>query len=220
MSVRGWTGGSFAGIVTAGLAVALLAAADAPKKGTPTPPPAAAKSAAVKPAPAAMPEAAAGPLPPKPGPEHALLARGAGTWDATVAFKVGPPGAPAQVSKGVETRRVCCGGLWLVTDFKSIAPAAPFEGHGFIGYDPLKKRYVAGWIDTDQTRPMLSEGAFDAAGKVMTMKGRMDRGAGEPVSWTEVETWKDPDHRVFTMAMSGADGVESEVFTITYARRK
>jgi hypothetical protein len=209
MSMRGGNGGPILAIVTAGLAVALLAAAEAPKKTVPVPPPAAAK-----------PVAPAGPVPPKPGPEHALLARGAGTWDAAVEFKAGPPGAPPQVSKGVETSRLCCGGLWLITDFKSTPPAAPFEGHGVIGYDPVKKRYVATWIDTDLTRPMMSEGTFDAAGKVMTMKGRMERGSGETVSWTEVETWKDDGHRVFTMAMSGADGVESGAFTITYTRRK
>jgi hypothetical protein len=211
MSMRRRVGGFFVASAGACLAALLCAAADAPKKTAPGP---AATPATAKPA------APSGPAPPKPGAEHLLLARGAGIWDATVEFKSAHPGAPAQVSKGVETGRLCCGGLWLLTDFKSAPPAAAFEGHGSLGYDPATRRYVATWVDGELTRPMLSEGAFDAAGKVLTLKGRMVRASGEPVNWTEVETWKDDDHRVLTMAMSGPDGAESQVFTITYARRR
>jgi len=93
--------------------------------------------------PAAAPAATSQGMPPlpRPGPEHAIFKDGAGTWDATVeSFMV--PGAPPSVSKGVETSRVGCGGLCLITDFKGSftmgpppAPPTTFEGHGTDTYD-------------------------------------------------------------------------------------
>jgi len=52
----------------------------------------------------------------KPGPEHEILKKSVGTWDATVEEMA--PGAPAKTSKGTETAKLV-GGLWLVSDFKS-----------------------------------------------------------------------------------------------------
>src|SRR6266850_889102 len=77
---------------------------------------------------------AAAPDNPKPSAQHADLARGEGTWDASVEISMGPPGTPPQVSKGVETDRLCCGGLWMITEFKSNPGSSPFEGHGITGY--------------------------------------------------------------------------------------
>src|SRR5688500_16062582 len=67
--------------------------------------------------------------PPKPGPEHDILKKDAGIWDATIQ-EMTEPGAPPKESKGVETNTLACGGLWLVTDFKGEMMGQPFQGHG------------------------------------------------------------------------------------------
>lgn len=54
---------------------------------------------------------------PKPGPEHAIFKDVAGIWDAKVESFMAP-GAPPSVSSGLETARVGCGGLCMITDFK------------------------------------------------------------------------------------------------------
>src|SRR5262249_26750700 len=90
-----------------------------------------------------------------PRPEHALLAQQEGTWDAVVEIPTGTQGASSQKSSGTETARMCCGGLWLVTDFKSDSSSPPFEGHGITGYDATKRQYVYVWVDTDVTGTMI-----------------------------------------------------------------
>jgi len=155
----------------------------------------------------------------KPTAEHATLARAEGTWDASVEISMGPPGTPPQTSKGVETNRLCCGGLWMVSEFKSNPGSAPFEGHGMIGYEPAKKKDVSTWVDSDLTTPMTSEGTYDAATRTLTMRGSMTS-KGKTMQWRNVEVWKDDDTRQFTMYMRGPDGKESPGLSITYTRRK
>src|SRR6185503_17588298 len=78
----------------------------------------------------------------KPGPEHAFLAKDAGTWDATITDK-----NTGVVSKGTEVRRMV-GGLWLIGDFTSEMNGQPFVGHGITGFDQDKKKYVGAWVDS------------------------------------------------------------------------
>jgi hypothetical protein len=164
-------------------------------------------------------DAAAAPEIPRPTAEHAALARAEGTWDASVEISIGPPGSPPQLSKAVETNRVCCGGLWMITEFKSNPGSPPFEGHGITGYEPAMKRYLSTWVDSDLTKPMTSEGAYDATGRTLTMRGSMTSN-GKTMQWRNVEVWKDDDTRQFTMFMRGPGGKESPSLNITYARRK
>jgi len=164
-------------------------------------------------------EPAAAPESPKPTSEHAALARSEGTWDASVETSMGPPGTPPQKSKGVETNRICCGGLWMITDYKSNPGSAPFEGHGMTGYEPAKKKYVSTWVDSDLTTPMTSEGTYDAATRTLTMRGSMNS-RGKTLQWRNVEVWKDDDTRQFTQYMRGPGGKETPGVSITYTRRK
>src|SRR2546425_1464959 len=156
---------------------------------------------------------------PKATAEHAALGRAEGAWDASVEVSMGPPGSPPQTSKGVETNRLCCGGLWVISEFKNNPGSSAFEGHGITGYEPAKKRYISTWVDSDLTTPMTSEGAYDAAGKTLTMRGSM-MSRGKTKQWRDVEVWKDDDTRQFTMYRRGPDGKETPSLSITYTRRK
>jgi uncharacterized protein DUF1579 len=162
---------------------------------------------------------------PKPGPEHALFKEAAGVWDAKVESWMAP-GAPPSVSKGVETNRVGCGGLCLITDFKGSfvmgppgTPAMAFEGHGTETYDQGKKKYVGTWIDSMSTGLSLSESTYDAATKTMTgtMEGPDMTGAVQKMK--SVMEHKD-GQRIFTMSMTGPDGKETPAMKITYTKRK
>ena len=66
---------------------------------------------------------------------------------------------------------------------------------------------------------MVSEGAYDATGKVLTMRGSMTS-RGKTLQWRDVEIWKDDDTHQFTMYMRGPDGKETPSLNITYTRRK
>ncbi|HSD66428.1 MAG TPA: DUF1579 domain-containing protein [Vicinamibacteria bacterium] len=163
----------------------------------------------------AVPVLAQMPPMPQPGPEHAMLKKDVGTWDATVeAFM--EPGAPPTVSKGTDTVTMV-GGFWQVSEFKSEMMGQPFEGRGATGYDPAKKKYVGTWIDSMTPGYYTMEGTYDPATKtlVTTMEGPDPTGV---VTKTRATTeWKDADTRVFTMY--GPDG-KAVGMRITYKRRK
>jgi hypothetical protein len=147
---------------------------------------------------------------PKPGPEHDVLKKLAGTWDATMKFAGGE-------SKGVMTYKMDLGGLWLVSAFEGEFGGQKFSGKGFDSYDPAKKKYVGVWVDSMVTSPLLMEGTFDAAKKVMTMAGDGPGPDGKPVKFKAVTTFKDEDNVTFDMYMGDE---KTPGFTITYKRKK
>jgi len=152
---------------------------------------------------------------PQPGPEHEMLKKDVGTWDATVEMFM-TPGAPATVSKGTETVTML-GGFWQLSEFKSEMMGQPFEGRGATGYDPVKKKYVGTWIDTMTPGYYTVEGTYDPATKTLTAMMEGPDPSGVVTKTKETTEWKDADTRVFTMY--APDG-QSVSMRITYKRRK
>jgi hypothetical protein len=152
---------------------------------------------------------------PQPGPEHEMLKKDVGTWDATVEMFM-EPGAPPSSSKGTETVTMM-GGFWQVSEFKAEMMGQPFEGRGAAGYDPAKKKYVGTWIDTMTPAYYTMEATYDAATKTMTSTMEGPDPSGQVTKTKATTEWKDPDTRVFTMY--GPDG-KSAGMRITYKRRK
>jgi len=148
-----------------------------------------------------------------PGPEHAVLKRLEGTWNATV--KMGDSETP-----GTATYKLECSGLWLVSDFRSEFGGQPFQGRGLDSYDPAKKKYVSVWVDSMTTRPLLLEGEFDKAKKTLTMTGEGPGMDGKPAKYRNTTHIPDDDHLTFTMFLTGADGKETKVMTIEYVKKK
>ena len=163
---------------------------------------------------------------PKPGPAHAIFTDTAGTWDARVeSFMV--PGGPPSISSGVETDRVGCGGLCLITDFKGSfvmgppsTPPSSFEGHGTETYDPAKKKYIGSWTDSMSAGLFVTEGTYDAATKTTTGSMEGPDLMGQVSKMRSTVTRPDPNTRVFSMFAAGPDGKESLGMRITYTRRK
>ncbi|HYN03132.1 MAG TPA: DUF1579 domain-containing protein [Vicinamibacteria bacterium] len=152
---------------------------------------------------------------PTPGPEHDMLKKDVGTWDATVEMFMAP-GAPPEVSKGTETVTMM-GGFWQLAEFKSEMMGQPFEGRGAMGYDPAKKKYVGTWVDTMTPGYSTVEATYDPAKKTMT--GTMEGTGPDGVLAKTKETtvWTDSDARVFTMY--APDGT-TPMMRISYKRRK
>ena len=146
---------------------------------------------------------------PKPGPEHGQLKRLEGTWDATMKFM-------GMESKGTMTYKMEVGGLWLTSHFEGEFAGQKFTGKGLDSYDPGKKKFVAVWVDSMITTPLLMEGTYDKDKHQLTMTGDGPGPAG-PVKFKAVTTYKDNDNVVFDMYM--ADG-KDPAFTIVYKRKK
>jgi hypothetical protein len=154
---------------------------------------------------------------PKPGPEHKLFDMDAGTWDATVETFM--PGAAPMTSKGTETNTIGCGGLCLISDFKSLMGGAPFHGHGTSAWDPAKKKYVGTWTDSMSAGISVSEMTYDPATKTATGWQEGPDMTGKVVKSKGVVQYKDANNRVFTMYTTGPDGKEVPSMKISYTKK-
>ena len=71
-------------------------------------------------------------------------------------------------STGTMERKLIMGGRFLQEKYEGKAMGQPFFGMGIMGYDKLKKKYTAVWIDTMTTSIMHSLGTYDAEKKTFT----------------------------------------------------
>jgi hypothetical protein len=151
----------------------------------------------------------------KLGPELALLADDAGTWDAEVTINPAP-NAPPLPSRGVSVGRIGCGGRWLLVDFKN---ETGFEGHGVYGYDPGRRAYVSTWVDNMRSFLVVATGSYDADRRVMTYTSEASLPDGRQLRWREETERLDADTRRFRQFFPGPDGADFETMSVTYRRR-
>jgi len=147
---------------------------------------------------------------PKPGPEHEVLKKLEGTWEATMK-------AEGMESKGTMVYKMEMGGLWLTSAFDGNFAGMKFSGRGLDTYDSTKKKYVGVWADSMSTSPMHMEGTYDKEKKTMTLVGDGPGPDGKPANWKSVTITTGDDTMVFHMYLG--DGKEP-MFTINYKRKK
>jgi hypothetical protein len=149
---------------------------------------------------------------PKPGPEHTLLQKMEGTWDATVSVL-------GTKSKGELICKMECGGLWRERDLKSSLGTLNFHTKGLDGYDPVKKKYVSVVFDSASTVPMTMEGTYDEETKVFTLTGEGRNFDGSSEQIKTLTKYVDDDHVTFEMHRIFPGGKERKMITIEYTRR-
>ena len=97
----------------------------------------------------------------------------------------------------------------------------PFEGMGVHGYDNLKQKYVAMWIDNMMTGLFTSEGTCDASGKIITLLGEdTDPTTGKAMQIRSVLRIVDDNKWVSETYCQGPDGKEFMAVELTYTRKK
>jgi hypothetical protein len=155
---------------------------------------------------------------PKPGREHAMLKQTfEGEWDA-VAKHFGD--AKTEQCFGKETVKSAYGGFWLVIDYSGDMEGKPFTGHGTLGYDPMKKKYVMTWVDSMTPFAMVTEGEADAQGKTFTFTGEgYCPDLGKTAKFREVMEIQDSNHRTLAFYRADKDGHEKKMGEIFYTRR-
>ncbi|MFN0207291.1 MAG: DUF1579 family protein [Planctomycetota bacterium] len=152
----------------------------------------------------------------KPGPEHEMLRKSIGVWDATMKMEGMPEGMPD--GKGVETN-TALGEFSIISDFRMPDfMGMPFHGHGVLGYSVSKKKYYISWTDSMSPEIMVSEGDYNKEKKTLSMTGEMDQG-GTRVKSKLVTEMPNDDLRIFKMYNIDG-GKEMLQFTIEYKRRK
>jgi hypothetical protein len=160
---------------------------------------------------------------------HKLLSSLDGNWDYTIKFWMNPdPNAKPQESKGTATRKSIMGGRYAVMDVsgKMQMPDGTgkmkdvqFKGMGLEGYDNVKKKFVASWIDNMGTGIEFSEGTYDPASKTFTYTSEVEMVPGMKVPVREVI--KVPDNSHMTLEWyENQGGQEKRTMEINYTKKK
>jgi hypothetical protein len=157
----------------------------------------------------------------QPGPEHDLLKKFAGEWDAACKFW-NLDGSDGGASKGIMHAKMILGDRYLQLNYEGEMDMPngkmPFKGMGIGGFDRGKKKYVNFWIDEMSTGAMITEGTCD--GKVLTCEGTAtDPMSGQPMKVKEVITDIDNDHHKYELWMNNLEGKMMKMMEIMYTRR-
>jgi hypothetical protein len=201
-----------------------------------------AQSPAASPAAATSPAAAVGAPSGQPNPQemmkqmiemsklnenHKLLESMNGNWNYTIKFWMNlDPNAPPQESKGTASRKSVMGGRYFVMDVsgKMQMPGedgkmkdVQFKGMGLEGYDNVKKKFVASWIDNMGTGIELSEGTYDPATKTFTFNLEMEPVPGMKSQVREVLKAADNNHMTLEW-YENRGGEEKKTMEINYTR--
>ncbi len=148
---------------------------------------------------------------PKPSPEHTLLKKYVGNWDATMKMQ-GMEMKCSQTTKAI-------GEFWTSSTFDGDFGGMKFTGQDTMGWDPKKKKYVNTWVDSMAPHSMQMEGDFDKATNTLTMTGNGVGMDGKPTKNKTTSVWKNDDELDF-MLFEEKDGKWVEHFTISYKRKK
>lgn len=159
----------------------------------------------------------------KPGEHHARLQPLIGRWNLTIRSAMAP-GQPMQESTGTAEYEWILGGRYVLEKVRGNPETegqTPFEAMGVHGYDNLKQKYVAMWIDNMMTGLFTSEGTCDASGKIITLLGEdTDPTTGKAMQIRSVLRIVDDNKWVSETYCQGPDGKEFMAVELTYTRKK
>jgi hypothetical protein len=92
-----------------------------------------------------------------------------------------------------------------------------FKGIGTEGYDNVKKKYVASWIDNMGTGIMAMEGTYDPATKTLTYIGEEEPMPGMKTKMRQTVKTIDKNHHLMEFFEFRGDA-EVKVMEIAYER--
>jgi hypothetical protein len=160
---------------------------------------------------------------------HKILSSLDGNWTYKIKFWMNPdPNAKPQESTGTATRKSIMGGRYVAMDVagKMQMPGEGgkmkemmFKGMGIEGYDNVKKKFVASWVDNMGTGIEFSEGTYDPATKSLTYTSEIEAVPGMKTQVREVIKLTDKDHMSLEW-YENQGGQEKKTMEINYTRSK
>ena len=160
---------------------------------------------------------------------HKLLASMDGNWDYAVKFWMNPdPNAKPQEAKGTAVRKSIMGGRYITMDVSGNMQmpgedgkmkTMQFKGMGMEGYDNVKKKFVASWVDNMGTGIEFAEGTYDPATKSFTYTSEIEATPGMKTAVREVI--KIPDNKHMALEWyENQGGQEKKTMEINYTKKK
>jgi len=107
----------------------------------------------------------------KPGEEHRLLEKLAGTWNFEIKMWM-EPGAEPKLIQGMSTGRMILGGRFLVSESKTPSPMGEVEQMSIMGFDRRFGHYTTIGLDTWGTYYVTAAGPYDSTTRTITMSGQ------------------------------------------------
>ena len=160
---------------------------------------------------------------------HKLLTSLDGTWDYKIKFWMNPdPNAKPDESSGTATRKSIMGGRYVMMDVggpmkmpgeDGKMKTVQFKGMGIEGYDNVKKKFVASWIDNMGTGMEFSEGTYDPSSKTFTYTMEMEPMPGMKSQVREVIKIADNNHMNLEWYENQGGG-EKKTMEIAYTKKK
>jgi len=132
---------------------------------------------------------------PRPGPEHDILARMAGSWVCEETMHPSAWSPEASTSEGRSSTRML-EGFFAVCDYEQVKDGSvTFRGHGVYGWDPVAAEYVMYWFDSMGGAGGVARGTY--ADGVLTFQSTSPMGHHR-----YRYTFPDADRMTFQMAHS------------------
>jgi len=147
----------------------------------------------------------------KVGKEHAFLAEAEGEWSVSIA-------SPDGDMTGKCVYKMAHNGIWLTSQLEMKMGEGPFTGTGLDSYDPIKKKFVAIWVDSMSATPMMLEGDRSSDGKKITMTGKGPAPDGTSTSYKTETEYVSKDKHVFKMWVGTTTG--EPIMVAKYERKK
>jgi ABC-type sugar transport system ATPase subunit len=138
------------------------------------------------------------------------------------------PTAKPQESTGTAVRKSIMGGRYVTMDVSGNMQMpdetgkmkeVQFKGMGIEGYDNVKKKFVASWIDNMGTGMEFSEGTYDPATKTFTYSMEMEPMPGMKTQVREVIKVADNSHMMLEW-YENQGGQEKKTMEINYTKKK
>ena len=147
----------------------------------------------------------------KAGKEHAFLAEAEGDWSVSIA-------SPDGDMTGKCVYKMAHNGIWLTSRLEMKMGEGPFTGTGLDSYDPIKKKFVAIWVDSMSATPLILEGDRSSDGKKITMTGKGPAPDGTSTSYKTETEYVSKDKHIFKMWMGTTSG--EPMMVANYERKK
>lgn len=125
-------------------------------------------------------------------------------------------------SKGTAKAEWLIDGRWMKTSSTGSMMGMDITGHGIMGYDNHRQKYVNVWVDSGSTMMLTSEGNYDQSRKNLVLYGKMDEAMTGEIAKQVKYAWRFQDADHFTMEIHDlAIGEEnSRVVEIVHTRKK
>lgn len=148
--------------------------------------------------------------------QHARLAEMSGVWDVEILMTT--PDEKTS-STGVETVRMV-GDFWSVSDLEFEYMGVPTIGHGTLGFDASKDKYVGTWVES--TNPYMStmEGEYDEENKAIVFLMQSKDPSGASADFRITMASQDETHRTFKLELKIDEDQFIEMLEMKYTKRE